>query len=215
MFVPIMWVDNPLSLVGGRETYGYNKNWGEIGIPTPDVEGPPTFTLNAYGGDFGKGKGAGEHKLIEMTPPPTTPFGRADVDPVWQNLETLVTVAERELLKAQLEPLGMPGLALPDSPLADVLLKRSLPMFFLRQFRSVMDGRLASQQQVTDGGTTMKPGMRWARLPGTFDLTLHALGSHPVTQRLGVQEQPTDIAFEVRMDFVLEDGRVLWEGASA
>ena len=28
---PIMWVDNPLSLAGGREIYGYNKNWGQIG----------------------------------------------------------------------------------------------------------------------------------------------------------------------------------------
>ena len=27
-----MWVDNPLSLAGGREIYGYNKNWGNINL---------------------------------------------------------------------------------------------------------------------------------------------------------------------------------------
>ena len=32
-FVPYMWVDNPLSLAGGREIYGFNKNQGLIELP--------------------------------------------------------------------------------------------------------------------------------------------------------------------------------------
>ena len=34
-------------------------------------------------------------------------------------------------------------------------------------------------------------------------------------KQLGIKDQPTSLAFEIRMDFVLEDGRVLWEGTTA
>jgi hypothetical protein len=61
----------------------------------------------------------------------------------------------------------------------------------------------------------MKPNFRWARLPGEFDLKLHELSSHPIGEKLGIKDQPTSLAFEIRMDFVLEDGRVLWEGTTA
>jgi hypothetical protein len=67
---------------------------------------------------------------------------------------------------------------------------------------------------VTDGGSTITDRFRWARLPGEFELKLHPLNSHDIAGTLGIENQSTDIAFEVRMDFVLEDGRVLWEGAA-
>jgi hypothetical protein len=206
-----MWVDNPLSLAGGREIYGYNKNWGQIGVPKA---GAQPLTLASYGGDFGAGKKAGDFPLMDVHPSPATPFGRADADPVWQDLESFLAVAERELFRSPLDPLATDNATMPASPLADVLLRRSLPTFFLRQFRSVGDGKLASQQQVTDGGSTITDRFRWARLPGPFDLKLHALESHDIAGTLGIEDQSTDTAFEVRMDFVLEDGRVLWEGGA-
>ena len=210
-FVPIMWVDNPLSLAGGREIYGYNKNWGQIGVPKA---GAQPLTLTSYGGDFGTGKKAGDFPLMDVHPSLATPFGRTDDDPVWEDLESFLGVAERELFQSPLDPLVTNNATMPVSPLADVLLRRSLPTFFLKQFRSVGDGKLASQQQVTDGGSTITDSFRWARLPGPFDLKLHTLNSHDIAGALGIEDQSTDIAFEVRMDFVLEDGRVLWESAA-
>jgi uncharacterized protein with NAD-binding domain and iron-sulfur cluster len=214
LFVPIMWVDNPLSLAGGREIYGYNKNWGEISIPTPGV-GPPRLSVRAYGGDFGKGKQAGTHDLIDLAPSHATSFSRAADDPGWKDLDSFLSLAERELLHAPLESIDAPGLTLVASPPAHFPETRSLPMFFLKQFRAVSNGRLASQQQVTDGGTTIKQ-FRWTRLPGRFELSLHTLSSHPIANKLGLhQPQVTTRAFQIRTDFVLEDGRVLWEGAAS
>jgi hypothetical protein len=47
-----------------------------------------------------------------------------------------------------------------------------------------------------------------------FKFKLHPLDSHPIADELGVQDQTTRLAFEVEMDFVLEDGRVLWQAAA-
>ena len=101
-FVPIMWVDNPLSLAGGREIYGYNKNWGQIGVPKAVAQ---PMTLTSYGGDFGTGKKAGDFPLMDVHPSLATPFGRADDDPVWEDLESFLGVAERELFQSPLDPL--------------------------------------------------------------------------------------------------------------
>ena len=50
-FVPYMFVDNPLSLAGGREIYGFNKNQGLIELPGEDGAGP--LKVHAYGGNYG------------------------------------------------------------------------------------------------------------------------------------------------------------------
>src|SRR5439155_1167057 len=109
-FVPYMWVDNPISLTGGREIYGYNENWGWVELP--------------------------------------------------------------------------------------------------------MDGERASQQKITDAGVTVKR-ISGRPLLGEFEFTLHHLDSHPVGRELGVQSQVTRLAFEIEMDFVLDDGQVLWQGTAS
>src|SRR6202011_5620962 len=65
-FVPYMWVDNPLSLAGGREIYGYSKNWGAIGLPAGG-DPPVQLTLDAYGGDYDPSHPAGRYRLLEIT----------------------------------------------------------------------------------------------------------------------------------------------------
>ena len=52
-------------------------------------------------------------------------------------------------------------------------------------------------------------------LLGEFEFTLHHLDSHPVGRELGVQSQVTRLAFEIEMDFVLDDGQVLWQGTAS
>jgi hypothetical protein len=74
----------------------------------------------------------------------------------------------------------------------------------------VSDGERASGQQITDGGVTLKR-ISGRPLLADFEFTLHELDSHPVAEELGVRSQTTSLAFEVEMDFVLDDGRVLWE----
>ena len=206
-FVPYMFVDNPLSLAGGREIYGFNKNLGQIELATGDSGGP--LTLKAYGGDFGGDSPAGWHPLMEVTPRTAGPLQRGESR--WDDLDGLVDAVRGELRGNQSELPGLEDLALPDSLFADILGRGGPPQMFLKQFRSVAGGRLASQQQITDAGVTLKRISGWDLL-GEFEFKRHHLDSHPITDELGVEDQVTSLGFEIEMDFVLRDGQVLWQG---
>ena len=65
---------------------------------------------------------------------------------------------------------------------------------------------------VADAGVTVKrTGGR--PLLGEFKFNLHHYASPPVARELGVQSQVTRLALESEMEFVLNDGQVLWQGA--
>jgi hypothetical protein len=206
-----MWVDNPLSLAGGREIYGYNKNLGLIDLP--DKGGLGDLKLQAYGGDFGGGHQAGWHPLMEVAVNGNGGPRRGDDE--WTDLDGVLGMV-REVLNANgngngSRVLSLPDLELPDEVFDEILERAGPSQIFLKQFRSVSDGVIASQQQITDGRVTLKR-IAVRPLVGDFQVTLHQLGSHPVIEELGVQSQTTHLAFEVDMDFVLNDGRVLWQG---
>jgi hypothetical protein len=205
-FVPYMWVDNPISLAGGREIYGYNKNWGWIDLPADgELDG---LTLDAYGGNYGAGESAGRHRLIEVTRASTGSVRRGDDQ--WEDLDGLAQEVRRVLGGGQSKYVALPELSLPDELFGDILRRGGPPQIFLKQFRSVSDGERASQQKVTDAGVTVKR-ICGRPLFGDFEFKLHHLDSHPVASELGVQSQVTHLAFEIEMDFVLNDGQVLWE----
>jgi hypothetical protein len=201
-FVPYMWVDNPLSLSGGREIYGFNKNWGWIDLP--DADAVDRLSLDAYGGDFGGGNTpAGRHPLIEMT---RTTAGalRRDTSAEWHDLRGLTSLVR-----------GLDATrGLPDEVFKAIVERSGPPQLFLKQFRSVARGVLASQQQITDGGVTLKR-ISGRPLLADFHFTLHKLDSHPIGRELGVKDQDTSVAYEVEMDFVLDDGHVLWEAVTS
>lgn len=205
-FVPYMWVDNPLSLAGGREIYGFNKNWGWIGLP--DDRNPAKFSLEAYGGNYDLHEPAGRHALIKVTAAKRGAL--ATGEECWSRLSDVVAAAQRTLTGPGTDTASDPELALPGSIFGDILHLEGAPQFYLRQFRSVEDGRQASPQQITSSGVTVKK-IAGRRLRTTFDFELEPLDSHPVAAELGVKSQSTPAAFELKMDFVLENGKVLWE----
>jgi hypothetical protein len=45
-YAPLVWVDHPVALVEGRETFGYPKGFGTISIPTADA--PPVYACDAF-----------------------------------------------------------------------------------------------------------------------------------------------------------------------
>lgn len=205
-FVPYMWVDNPISLAGGREIYGFNKNWGWIDIPVEgDVDG---LTLDAYGGNFGGGEQAGRHRLIEVA---CASLSVDRGDEQWTDLSGLAREVRRALGGGRSEFVALKELELPDELFDDIVRSGGPPQIFLKQFRSVSDGERASQQKITDAGVTVKR-ITGRPLLGDFEFTLHHLDSHPVATELGVESQVTRLAFEIELDFVLNDGRVLWPG---
>ena len=224
-FVPYMWVDNPLSLAGGREIYGYPKNWGWIELPEDGQTGQ--LTLDAYGGNFDASRAVGRYRLMELTavrsgalatgkatPPKRRPLVTGEM--LWGELSDVVDHAHRALTEhvtATTTGLGLDDVPLqPLSRLFEAILhRRGLPEFYLRQFRSVGDGRRASpRQQITDAVATVQR-IKGRPLLSQFKFTLQQRDSHPVGDELGLDNQSTQAAFEVQMDFVLQEGSVLWE----
>ena len=133
----------------------------------------------------------------------------------WSDLEGLVGEVRDTLRNGGRSGIvSLPQVDLPDEVFEEILGRSGPPQIFLKQFRSVTDGVAASQQQITDGGVMLK-SISGRPLIGDFDFTLHDLDSHPLTKELGVKCQTTHVAFEIEMDFVLNDGRVLWQGPVA
>jgi hypothetical protein len=201
-----MWVDNPLSLAGGREIYGYNKNWGWIDLAADGV--PGGLKLDAYGGNFDGKQRAGRHPLIEVAP---GSGGSVDTGGVkWEGLDGLAGAIRGTLMDRATDFVGIPGLDVPGALFDEIVRRGGPPQIFLKQFRSVSHGRRATGQQITDAGVTVNR-IDAAPLLSDFEFTLHHLDSHPVEAELGVASQTTSLGFEIHMDFVLNDGTVLWQ----
>jgi hypothetical protein len=205
-FVPFIWVDNAISLAGGREIYGYPKNFGRISVPVPGQ--PRSFTLDAFGGNFGAHNQAGWRPLIELdaTTEETDEQSAAAAD--WQSLEHALSALQTSV-RRQADHLLAPGIDLAGT-FEHMISTQCVPQVFLKQFRSARDGAFASFQQVVDAPihiTRLSGGM----VAGSHTLVLHHLDSHPVGEELGLQDQSTERAFRLDMDFVLDTGSVLWD----
>jgi hypothetical protein len=202
-FVPYMWVDNPVSLTGGREIYGFNKSWGWIGLPGAGG----TFTLDAYGGNYDPEQPAGRKPLLQVTSASGALTLGAER---WQGLDEVLGAAQDVLaVNEEIEPAEDFGPD-PRGELFDTMLRLGgAPQFYLRQFRSIEDCVRSDPQQVTKSGVTVK-AIEMSRLQSVFTFELSHLDSHPVAAEIGVGNQSTSRAFEMKMDFTLEDGSVIW-----
>src|SRR4029077_7408059 len=143
-FIPGMLVDNPLSLAGGREIYGYNKMWGKIEVPAP---GPAArMSLEAYGGDFDRTRPAGFYPLIDVELGGESQALAAQT-PRWSDLAGVVSDARRALAEARAEEARRRRLrgaesiaerpAVPEPVWEAILAQGGPPQFFLRQLRAV------------------------------------------------------------------------------
>ena len=142
MFVPYLWLSNPMSLATGRELFGYPKSGGMPEFPTDD-QPPQTWKLSVFGLDYSPGSVADwGHPLLEVTQ------NESEQDGAEAELDSLVDVA-RDAAGRLLDDSDVVGdFELAESLLTDVIRNR-LPNVFLKQMRSVQDGLLASFQQVT------------------------------------------------------------------
>ena len=190
-FVPYMWVDNPLSLCGGREIFGWAKNWGSM-----IVDPQKGFTLQAYGGNYDPGLASDYFPLIEMTP-----------------VSAAASKPRDKLVPTVLEWLFNEAAVLLEKEfhgLFDRFVRVSTPVVFLKQFRSVSNGLEASVQEITGAETKVTQFKTLQLLLTKYRLTIHRLDSHRITSELGVIDQTLSAGFKITMDFALQNGITLW-----
>jgi hypothetical protein len=206
-FVPYIWVDNPLSLAGGREVYGFPKSWGAIGLAGPGER--RGYTLRTFGGDAAPDECAGLHALLEVRPAAraATPGQGWRWSGVEDALGSLVGA-----VRERVDEVIAPELQLEEDFLARELGSSFPPLVFLKQFRSAYHGADAASQQIVEAPLTVER-LAGAPLPGAWRFSLHDVASHPVEADLGVATQTPVLAFHAELNFVMERGRLLWSAA--
>jgi hypothetical protein len=203
MFIPYIWLDNPMSLATGRELFGYPKSWGWPERPTPD--GPQVWKLDVFGLNYGGDAHAARHPLLEVRQRGALEDAvESDLSSLWEvarDAAGRLFESDRVLLDLELGP-----------SFVDDLLHERMPGVFLKQFRDVRDGLGASLQQVVQADYEIVR-LRAKPLLLEHELTVHKLDSHPVGEELGLADQTLGLAYEVVMDFNVGAGRVLWDAA--
>jgi uncharacterized protein with NAD-binding domain and iron-sulfur cluster len=242
IFMPYIWVDDPIAFASGREVYGFAKTQGwmrhlgdprtharEPSRPAPPPNPPEELALDVYGAaEYGAGAELGRERLITVRRSAGARRGaRAGSTPEQaaegEDLSGLVG----HLLSA-LDPDAEPDLGMTrrsasrSRPFASVrsraavfselLTDQITRLVFLKQIRDATHGEFAALQQVVEARSSVTPGsLRWRRLPGTYELSVRSLASHPLEAELGLGPRQTiRLAFAAEFGFRMEPGVVRW-----
>jgi hypothetical protein len=214
VFVPYIFVHNAFSFACGREVEGYPKSWGWFDFPEEaNKETPPppldNFSLDIWGLKEYKPSAKVERtRLLEITrgdPVPgenrDTPWGT--LGEVFDDLKSLVFDTDHE------GTILLPGLQMADNLFQD-LMKHQLPEVFMKQYRDVRNANNACYQAIVELPNVVKK-FSGLPLPVKYHLKLEEVASHPIGQQLGLKSQESAFSFWLRMDFVVEDGKVIWQ----
>ena len=198
--VPYIFVDNPMSYLGGRETYGYVKTMGRFDPPGGVGE---NVLVQTFGGNFGRDVGADWHPFMEIAPVGDA-GDRVDGGSIARPADLVDHLAGNVLRRQADGEIVLPGMRLTRTVVEDLAAGR-LRQVFLKQFRDAADGARACYQSVVEApievqGGGMRPSDR------AWDLTIHPLDSHPIGQEMGVTSQRASLAFDAEMDMVVKNG---------
>jgi hypothetical protein len=206
--VPYMLVDNPMSYLGGREDYGYAKTMGRF-YPESLAD---HMRVEAFGGQFSKGADAGWRPLLEVAP--GAPHGGGVLDRAVRGIGDLVSHLSHDLLHPNLDSeIVHLGYKLPVQLVKDTLAGRSRQLF-LKQFRDSGDGTRACYQAVIEAPLQVRHAS-WKPSFREWDVTIHDLDSHPITAELGVASQTVPLAFDIDLEFVVDNGVEVGGGVGA
>jgi uncharacterized protein with NAD-binding domain and iron-sulfur cluster len=198
---PYVFVDNPMSYLGGRETYGYAKTMGRFD-PADGVG--ERQRVETFGGDFGRDQGAAWRTFLEIAASgaeEARPQGAGGLE----GPEALVRQLAPELLQRNAEgEVVLPGVRLASSLLHDML-KGSMRQVFLKQFRDATHGTRACYQSVVEAPIDVKR-VSIRRSKRDWDVTIQPLDSHPIDQEMGIASQRALLVLDGELDMVVETG---------
>jgi hypothetical protein len=207
-FAPFLFINTMPPLVGGREIFGFNKQWGEITMPKQPSD-PACFSVDVFGfKEYGYDVEASTHRLLTIS--------RTDADSLtmptndaWTKPGALLHAAAKELGVHQ-TPLKQGGEALAEDFFLN-LFDVSVPEVFLKELRDIADPSKAAYQAITEASsriTRMTSGL----LDGDFAIDLEALASMPIGELFGLPQQMRSLfSMWVNVDMTIQPGNVVWE----
>ena len=202
MFVPYIWLDDPLSLATGREAGGWPKSWGWPVFSKPGQ--PLRLELDVYGWQFGPEKHPRRRQLLSITEGAGPGGEEASAFDSLGDLfgEFWSTVWDDD------------GFLIPDLDLVPDLLRTAfraeLPELFFKQIRTADDPDAAALQQVVISAAKVQR-LSARPLLGDYHLKVWGIDSCPLIEELGLRNQTAGMGFKMEMDFVQEAGQVIWD----
>jgi hypothetical protein len=190
---PFVFVDNELSLLSGREDFGYAKSLAEF---CPRNGSGPNVTVRAFGGNFGLNSKADWREVLHI----------AEVGAVlgtaWGTPQNIAAELVRSAGAAKA------NLTLFLQKLVEELVEEKARHVFLKQFRDAeIAGKACLRCVVESPVAFTEPSVRL--LLGAWEVAVTPLDSQPITTDLGVQTQITPLAFELKMNMLLNPGDVV------
>lgn len=202
-FNPYVFVDSSFAMVGGREIYGYPKQWGWIKLPT-SPQSADCFQLEASViPTFTPATGAQRCSVIRIEPKPGSEI-RATAH--WRTHHDLRHDLMQAAFGADLK-MVLPGLGLP-LHLLHSLLTASVSQVFLKQFRSIESANRPCYQAITEASSHLVQFRGGGWLKGDFCADIQSYASHPLADDLGLSDTtPTvKLALWAEFDFTLGNG---------
>jgi uncharacterized protein with NAD-binding domain and iron-sulfur cluster len=212
--VPYMFVDNPLSYLGGREDFGYPK---AMACFSPTNGLGDKIQVQAFGGELGPGNQAGYTPLVELermqppreseTPQASAPAEQA-ASPVGRALrgpEEIAPYVDALSLQGELPILDL-GITVADFVRA--VLDKTAQQVFLKQFRDAESAGDACYRAIIESPVLVtEPSLQ--ALGQEWQVTILGPRSHPIVEELGIESQPTSWTFELGMNLEIDVGKVV------
>lgn len=233
IFMPYIWVDDPIAFASGREVYGFAKSQGwmrQLEDPrgaSPFADPPDELFLDVYGTpEYHPGAELGRTRLLTLTRgEPRRGGGADDAGGHGETLGGLVRhyvpalggeapEADEPVTRGGLRTLGRraAGVARVAETLVELMSEQVVRHVFLKQFRDAQYGDRAVLQQVVETRSSVVPGtLRWRRLHGEYALSVTSLASQPLGPDLGLPpEQVITRGFAAEFGFRMDPGEVRW-----
>ncbi len=197
--VPYIFVDNPMSYLGGHEAYGYAKTMGRF--DPEDALGPLT-RIDTFGGRFSTESRASWTRFMEISA--SAPAEPAEGPPPFGARELLDLALGSTLLPNAEGEVVLPGLEL-TATLVEDLLEGRMRQVFLKQFRDAGDGTRACYQSVVEAPIEVKHSVM-RRSGRKWEVSFARLDSHPIEAELGISDQRAQLVFDGELDMVVQTG---------
>ncbi len=207
MAVPYIFVDNPMSMAGGREDLGYPKSMARF---DPSSGFGELVQVQTFGGDFAPGNRAAWVPVLELAHASANGGAVAAAEETAQAAWHAAEDLARHLLRhgeSGDSQHAQPDMALFKDLAGDLLHKRARQVF-LKQFRDAEAVGGACYRAVVEAPIQVTSA-NWRPSPHEWQVTVHPIASHPIAGDLGLSTQTTRLAFELELDMVVDPGVVV------
>ncbi len=203
-FAPFTFVDNPLSMAVGRETYGFPKSIGYFDVPT-DYRFVYNLSMNAVGyKEFNQNARAYLQNIIMVNrtvgDDTTTAIEIGKAQDMWAGIK-------KQMLPQN--PTFKLGFKFFVNELAD-LFKLEVPLVFLRQLRDIENAQFASYQALIYALGKVNAFRGGSLYSSPFTVQLNDVATYPIASELGIANLSNSL-FSFRVELDLEFGNGIEE----